>query len=227
MSFREYLIENEQAAKLIELGKRKRTELQNLQNARQRGDIDTVSYWNKAQMNTEKEIAKIKTSMTTPKRTDSKKASDAVEVVHGWKTNAGDKTISITHAGETQVFNKKKDAIHHLLNKGLSGADIGRKGFSALTVQNAKKSWQDSVVGVQKQSYIKANPKSDAKKLTYSPYKELDAHDNEIVKRAHDEIEDLKVKKPENYQARIKELTDKIDAYDFRAYLKRTGDVHG
>jgi hypothetical protein len=63
MSFREYLIENEQAAKLVELGKRKRAELQNLQNARQRGDIDTAKYWNSAQMNTQKEIEKIKAAI--------------------------------------------------------------------------------------------------------------------------------------------------------------------
>lgn len=153
MNFREYLIENEQAAKLVELGKRRRAELQNLQNARQRGDIDTAKYWNSAQMNTQKEIEKIEIAMTKPKRADSKKASDEVEVVHGWKTTPGDKSISITHAGETKVFNKKKDAIHHLLDKGLSAADVQRKGFSGLTVQGAKKDWKTSVVTAQKNAY--------------------------------------------------------------------------
>lgn len=227
MSFREYLIENEQAAKLVELGKRKRAELQNLQNARQRGDIDTAKYWNSAQMNTQKEIEKIKTAMTKPKRADSKKASDEIEVVHGWKTNPEDKTISITHAGETKTFNKKKDAIHHLLDKGLSAADVGRKGFSALTVQGAKADWKDKTVGQQKNEYIKANPQKNVQKSAYVPNKDLDAKDNEIVKRAHEEIEDLMIKKPENYQARIKELNDKIEGYNFRAYLKRTGDYYG
>ena len=57
MGFREYLIENDQAEKLIEL--EKRTELQNIHNARQRGDNDTAKYWNSAQMNTQKEIKNI------------------------------------------------------------------------------------------------------------------------------------------------------------------------
>ena len=153
MSFREYLVESEYAAKLIELENKKRTELQSVHTARQQGNNDSVQYWSNAAKNTQKEIEKIKTAITKPKRADSKKASDEVEVVHGWKTNPEDKTISVTHAGETKTFNKKKDAIHHLLDKGLSAADVQRKGFSGLTVQGAKKSWKVPVVTAQKNAY--------------------------------------------------------------------------
>lgn len=153
MSFREYLIESQYAAKLIELENKRRDEIGKQLAARKRQDAGAIDFWRKAIKNTDKEIDKIKTAMTKPKRADLKKASDEVEVVHGWKTNPEDKTISITHAGETKTFNKKKDAIHHLLDKGLSAADVQRKGFSGLTVQDAKKSWKVPVVAAQKNAY--------------------------------------------------------------------------
>lgn len=172
-------------------------------------------------MNTQKEIEKIKTSMTKPKRADSQKAAEGVVYSHEDGKNI------ITDNDGKHEFKTKKEAIHYLLDKGISAAEIGRKGFSALTIQHAKKTWKDKTVGQQKSEYVKANQQKNVQKSAYVPNKDLDAKDNEIVKRAHEEIEDLMIKKPENYQARIKELNDKIEGYNFRAYLKRTGDYYG
>lgn len=204
MSFKEYLKENESVIKLKQLTDKLNMEKYRFKEAKKTSitkQPQSSEYWANAIINTQKEIAKIKTAMTKPKTVDSKKASEGISFSDKDKRN-----VVIDNNVERE-FKTKKEAIHYLLDKGLSGAEIARKGFSSLTVQNAKKDWQAKVVTTKTKDFEKEEDNkfdSDKSALKISEYGTVDiehlASDlNDLLKSAKPETKRLfKSFKPTN-----------------------------
>lgn len=101
-----------------------------------RANDGSVDYWENAYNNTLKQIDEIKSKQ--PKTRDE---TDAIsKTIKSVETKNGVTEISF-HGGDNKSYKTKESAIHDLLNKGLSAADISRLGFSKMTIQSAKKRW--------------------------------------------------------------------------------------
>jgi hypothetical protein len=173
MGLREYIKENENVKKLVELKNKLRDQNVSFNTAKSNRNANSIEFWAHAIINTKEEIKRLETAITKPKRIDSKKTSAEIEIKHNTMDTEGNKEVHITHNGETKVFDKKKDAIHHLLDKGLSAAEITRRGFAGLTVQGAKKSWKQSAVSNQTNDFKKAEEKKFQDEFGNKTYKPL------------------------------------------------------